>query len=319
MEPTQSPSETEVHSGEDGDGYGGGEYSSENDEAGVTGGIGETRCDPDVIVLVTGICQEVKEIISFLEPEVVFVELCASRVFILLPQTMKIPTMSDMIESWKQKQNTFGILYGWFLAKASFANHQLEVFPGTEFCVAYEEALKYGGSVILGDCPVQITLKRTWAKMTLWHKVKFIYSLMFQAVFLPSSEELDRMESPDLVHSPEQLGHQHSHQLWNRQCPGEGFTAGMVLFGTRTPGSPNPANQNKPLVSKTIKNGNKPNQKPQLFEEETPLKSFPAILGIPINGSTRRLKPRCEDEQIHKLLRTGCVHVTKNRKSKRFH
>ncbi|KAG5387520.1 hypothetical protein IGI04_038990 [Brassica rapa subsp. trilocularis] len=101
-------------------------------------------------------CREVKEIISFLKPEAVFVELCSSRVSILQPQSLKIPTMSDMIESWKQKQNTFGILYGWFLAKASFLNLQLEVFPGTEFRVAYEEALKYGGSVILGDRPVQL-------------------------------------------------------------------------------------------------------------------------------------------------------------------
>ncbi|CAH2038864.1 unnamed protein product [Thlaspi arvense] len=33
---------------------------------------------------------------------------------------------------------------------------QLEVFPGSEFRVAYEEALKYGGKVILGDRPVQL-------------------------------------------------------------------------------------------------------------------------------------------------------------------
>ncbi|XP_010484858.1 PREDICTED: traB domain-containing protein-like [Camelina sativa] len=135
-------------------------------------------------------CLEVEAIISFLKPEVVFVELCSSRLSVLKPQTLKIPTMSDMIESWKQKQNTFGILYGWFLAK--IASH-LEVFPGAEFRVAYEEAIKYGGKVILGDRPVQITLKRTWAKMPLWHKVKFLYSILFQAVFLPSAEELEKM------------------------------------------------------------------------------------------------------------------------------
>ncbi|KAG7653147.1 TraB family [Arabidopsis suecica] len=135
-------------------------------------------------------CLEVEAIISILKPEVVFVELCSSRLSVLKPQTLKIPTMSDMIESWKQKQNTFGILYGWFLAK--IASH-LEVFPGAEFRVAYEEAIKYGGKVILGDRPVQITLKRTWAKMPLWHKVKFLYSILFQAVFLPSAEELEKM------------------------------------------------------------------------------------------------------------------------------
>lgn len=33
---------------------------------------------------------------------------------------------------------------------------KLEVFPGAEFRVAYEEAMKYGGRVILGDRPVQV-------------------------------------------------------------------------------------------------------------------------------------------------------------------
>ncbi|VVA90065.1 unnamed protein product [Arabis nemorensis] len=135
-------------------------------------------------------CREVEAIVSFLQPEVVFVELCSSRLSVLKPQNLKVPTMSDMIESWKQKQNTFGILYGWFLAKIA---SQLEVLPGAEFRVAYEEAMKYGGQVILGDRPVQITLKRTWAKMPLWHKVKFLYSFLFQAVFLPSPEDLNRM------------------------------------------------------------------------------------------------------------------------------
>ncbi|KAJ4866752.1 TraB family protein [Raphanus sativus] len=107
-------------------------------------------------------CREVQAVISILKPEAVFVELCSSRLSILKPQALKIAS-------------------------------QLEVLPGAEFRVAYEEALKYGGKVILGDRPVQITLKRTWAKMPLWHKVKFLYSLLFQAVFLPSAEELDKM------------------------------------------------------------------------------------------------------------------------------
>nr|GMD04512.1 traB domain-containing protein [Ipomoea batatas] len=53
--------------------------------------------------------------------------------------------------------------------------------------------MKYGGKVILGDRPVQVTLRRTWARMPLWHKTKLVYSLMFQAVFLPSPEDLNRM------------------------------------------------------------------------------------------------------------------------------
>ncbi|KAL1562389.1 traB domain-containing protein-like [Salvia divinorum] len=132
-------------------------------------------------------CQEVQAVIEFLKPQVVFLELCSSRVTILTPQNFKVPTTGEMVDMWKKNQNLFGILYSWFLAKVA---SQLEVLPGAEFRVAYEEAMKYGGKVILGDRPVQITLRRTWAKMPLWHKIKLLYSLLFQAVFLPNSEDL---------------------------------------------------------------------------------------------------------------------------------
>lgn len=99
--------------------------------------------------------------------------------------------MKEMIDMWKKKKmNTFGILYSWLLAKVA---SELEVFPGSEFRVAFEEARKYGGKVILGDRPVNITLRRTWASMTMWHKIKFIYCIVFQAIFLPSPADLNRM------------------------------------------------------------------------------------------------------------------------------
>ncbi|KAJ7948176.1 TraB domain-containing protein [Quillaja saponaria] len=135
-------------------------------------------------------CREVQAVISFLKPQVVFLELCSSRVTVLTPQNLKVPSMGEMLDMWKKKHNIFGILYSWFLAKIA---SKLEVFPGAEFRVAYEEAMKYSGRVILGDRPVQITLRRTWGKMPLWHKAKLLYSLFFQAVFLPSSEDLNKM------------------------------------------------------------------------------------------------------------------------------
>ncbi|KAI3465640.1 hypothetical protein Pfo_022303 [Paulownia fortunei] len=134
-------------------------------------------------------CKEVQAVIDFLKPQVVFLELCSSRIAVLAPQNLKVPTMGEMVEMWKKNQNLFGILYSWFLAKVA---SKLEVLPGAEFRVAYEEAMKYGGKVILGDRPVQITLRRTWAKMPLWHKTKLLYSLLFQAVFLPSPEDLSK-------------------------------------------------------------------------------------------------------------------------------
>nr|DAD23264.1 TPA_asm: hypothetical protein HUJ06_024727 [Nelumbo nucifera] len=137
-------------------------------------------------------CKQVQAVISYLKPQVVFLELCSNRVSVLTrtPQNVKVPTMKEMVDMLKKKKmNSFGILYGWFLAKVA---NKLEVFPGAEFRVAFEEARKYGGKVILGDRPVNITLRRTWEKMTLWHKVKFLCCAFFQTIFLPSSEDLNK-------------------------------------------------------------------------------------------------------------------------------
>nr|XP_016502414.1 PREDICTED: traB domain-containing protein-like [Nicotiana tabacum] len=98
-------------------------------------------------------CQEVEAVINFLKPQVVFLELCSGRVAVLTPHNLKVPTMVEMMDMWKKNQNPFGILYSWFLAKVA---NKLEVVPGAEFRVAYEEAMKYGGKVILGDRPVQL-------------------------------------------------------------------------------------------------------------------------------------------------------------------
>uniref|UniRef100_A0A7N0RIP6 Pheromone shutdown protein n=2 Tax=Kalanchoe fedtschenkoi TaxID=63787 RepID=A0A7N0RIP6_KALFE len=122
--------------------------------------------------------------------QVVFIELCSGRVAILTHQNLKVPTLKEMVDSLKKKQNPFGIIYGWFLAKVA---NQLEVFPGAEFRVAFDEAMKYGGKVVLGDRPIQITLRRTWAKMPVWHKTKLLTSLFFQSLFLPSASVLNKM------------------------------------------------------------------------------------------------------------------------------
>ncbi|KAJ4769365.1 TraB family protein [Rhynchospora pubera] len=136
-------------------------------------------------------CKEVKTVIRYLKPQVVFLELCPSRVNILTPQNFEVPTMSEMFDMWKNKKaNPFGILYSWFLAKVA---SKLEVLPGAEFRVAYEEAMSYGARVILGDRPVQITLRRTWNGMSTWHKMKFLYDILFQSVFLPGPDEIVKM------------------------------------------------------------------------------------------------------------------------------
>ncbi|KAG5551767.1 hypothetical protein RHGRI_009997 [Rhododendron griersonianum] len=90
-------------------------------ESTAEGGV----CDVYLVGTSHESCQEVEAVIRFLKPQVVFLELCSSRMALLTPQNLKVSS-------------------------------KLEVFPGSEFRVAFEEALKYGGKVILGDRPVQV-------------------------------------------------------------------------------------------------------------------------------------------------------------------
>ncbi|XP_045830839.1 traB domain-containing protein-like [Trifolium pratense] len=113
--------------------------------------------------------KQVEDIIKFLKPETVFLELCSSRLAVLFAESIKVPTVEDMIAMLKKKHNIFGILYWRFIAEIA---NGLDVYPGAEFRSGFREASKYGGKVVLGDRPQQITLKRTWRKLPLKHIIK---------------------------------------------------------------------------------------------------------------------------------------------------
>ncbi|KAH7331763.1 hypothetical protein KP509_20G049400 [Ceratopteris richardii] len=136
-------------------------------------------------------CREVKAAIRLIKPQVVFLELCHKRTSVLQTTPFVVPTLSDMISTWKQrKSNMLGIVYGWFLAKVA---DKLDISPGSEFRAAYEEALDCGAKVVLGDRDIQVTLRRTWGKMSMWHKTKFILVLIYQSLFLPQAEQLNEL------------------------------------------------------------------------------------------------------------------------------
>ncbi|KAK7263547.1 hypothetical protein RJT34_31139 [Clitoria ternatea] len=147
-------------------------------------------------VYVVGTChvseessKQVQGIVSLLKPEVVFLELCKSRVSALSNRQLKVPTVEEIVEVVKKNGNIFQVLMSWHYAKIA---SELNVVPGAEFRVAYEEAIKYGGKVILGDRLVQITFRRTWRKwrkIPLWHKAKSFYSLF----------SLEDSELPDIL------------------------------------------------------------------------------------------------------------------------
>ncbi|XP_020232402.1 traB domain-containing protein isoform X1 [Cajanus cajan] len=134
--------------------------------------------------------RQVQAIVKFLKPQVVFLELCESRVGLLALKNLKVPTTDEMITMLKKKHNMFEVIYSCVQAEVA---SKRGVIPGSEFRVAYEEAIKYGGRVTLGDRPIQITLRRTWSKMPLWHKTKLLCFLFSLPVILPISHVLNKM------------------------------------------------------------------------------------------------------------------------------
>ncbi|CAK7334161.1 unnamed protein product [Dovyalis caffra] len=98
-------------------------------------------------------CWEVQAVIRHVKPQVVFLELCASRVALLTARTLKIPTIKEMIDKWKKTHDSLGIFLGWWYAKIG---DMLGIVPGSEFRVALEEARKCDAKVVLGDRPVQL-------------------------------------------------------------------------------------------------------------------------------------------------------------------
>ncbi|CAI6012539.1 unnamed protein product [Closterium sp. NIES-65] len=191
-----------------GDEAAGGAGGSDNGDGGGSGGhAGGAAAECTVHLIGTAhvskeSCNEVRRIIRQVKPDVVFLEVCSDRVAMLMPMDhLQLPSLAELMAVWRSnKSNSFALLYGYLLAKVAA---RMEVCPGAEFRAAYEEAVACGAVVKLGDRPVQVTLRRTWAMMSRWHRVKLVAMLLLQALWLPSKAELDHLveelKSSDLL------------------------------------------------------------------------------------------------------------------------
>jgi len=117
--------------------------------------------------------KEVRQVIRFVKPDVVFLELCHERQSVLttVVDVKKTITISDVLKR-SQTEGVFSAILSYFYGKVM---NKLKVAPGSEFRAGFEEARKLNAGVVLGDRPISITIKRAWAKLSLFEKLKFIY------------------------------------------------------------------------------------------------------------------------------------------------
>lgn len=84
-------------------------------------------------------CDDVRTVIRAVQPDIVMIELCPERRFMLQSSAaIKPTTLNDSIASWRRgESDLFRALYSWYLYQMA---GNLEVSPGEEFRVALTEA-----------------------------------------------------------------------------------------------------------------------------------------------------------------------------------
>ncbi|XP_047973421.1 traB domain-containing protein-like isoform X2 [Salvia hispanica] len=104
--------------------------------------------------------------VKFFKPEVVFLELCSFRKFMITGQPKKVPTIREMVDMWRKNMTASFILFEWYVRKC---DESWDGIYNGEFYLANEEAIKYGAKVILGDRPYPVTMMRYIGKTSLTH------------------------------------------------------------------------------------------------------------------------------------------------------
>jgi len=140
---------------------------------------------------------EVIEVIRFVRPNMVFLELCRSRLPLLVaPEVPNTPISLSQALNNATKIGIFPALLSYFY---SGIKDKLNITPGAEFKAAFEEAKKLQAAVVLGDRPVEITLKRTWANLSFYEKLKFVYTLLKESRLDIKEEDIESLKDTDLI------------------------------------------------------------------------------------------------------------------------
>ncbi|KAJ7372063.1 hypothetical protein OS493_021492 [Desmophyllum pertusum] len=148
---------------------------------------------------------DVEKTIQAVQPDVVLVELCKSRVDILkydeefLLKEAKNIDMQKLRLAIKQSGVIGGVMQVLLLSVSAHITKQLGMAPGGEFRAAYREARKTPGCQIhLGDRPIQVTLSRAMAALSIWQKMKLAWHLITTKDPI-SPEDVERCKQKDLL------------------------------------------------------------------------------------------------------------------------
>ncbi|ABK14112.1 MAG: TraB/GumN family protein [Methanothrix sp.] len=141
---------------------------------------------------------EVREAIEQTRPDIVAVELCQRRYLALTGQ--------DRDEDIKVSELLSGgriylVLVQWLLAYIQRQiGSEMGVRPGAEMLAAIEAARVVNARVALVDRDISITIQRFWSAMSIWEKLKMLWSLVVAALgFGKEDLDIDSVTDSDVV------------------------------------------------------------------------------------------------------------------------
>jgi pheromone shutdown-related protein TraB len=141
--------------------------------------------------------QEVQQAAQELQPDVICVELCPSRYQTLVQQ-----------EAW-QNMNLYQVIQEnkalFLLAQLALSSfyrrigQKLGVKPGAEMLEGVHQAQELGAELVLADRDVNITLKRVWASLGLWAKLKLMLQLLAGLFFQDkiTAQDIENLKDKD--------------------------------------------------------------------------------------------------------------------------
>ena len=142
--------------------------------------------------------EEVENVIREIKPDCACIELDEKRA-----EAIQNPDKYSQLDIIKVLKNHHGFLLLANLILASFQRRMgqnVGVKPGDEMLAAMKVAAELNIPSAMVDRPIQITLKRAWAKNSFWGKMKLL-ALLLSSAF--SKEEVDPSEIENLKNNSE--------------------------------------------------------------------------------------------------------------------
>ncbi|XP_065084926.1 traB domain-containing protein-like [Ochlerotatus camptorhynchus] len=150
-------------------------------------------------------CNDVSLVMRNVQPNVVMLELCPSRVHILkydekaLLEEAKDINLAKIQSIVKSNGTVNGLFYILLLNMSAKITKKLGMAPGGEFRRAVNEASRIPNCLIqLGDRQINITLQRALRGLSLWQTVKLIPKLLIMDDDI-SAEEVEQCKQKDLL------------------------------------------------------------------------------------------------------------------------